>query len=189
MSLLQTATNIILHILQKVDAKNISISNPKTNRAVLTNVQYIEGHGSDDLKMMEHPIEDGSMIVDHIIDDPKSATVKIKIDDEDSASLSELQDLYKNRTPLVLKIKNEIYPNLCISSKPVSAAVENFNSSVYDLTFKEAQEAQTVYVKMKVPDVKNPKNASTIKTGQKVVKPKPKGSILRQAADKLRGVK
>lgn len=177
MSLLQTATNIILHILQKTDSKNIVIANPKNNNEVLTNVQYIEGHGSDDLRMMEHPIEDGSMIVDHIIDDPKSATVKIKIDDEDSSSLSELQNLYKNRTPLVLKIKNEIYPNLCISSKPVSATVENFNSSVYDLTFKEVQEAQTVYVKMKMPAVKNKKNASTIKTGHKVAKPAQKSVL------------
>ena len=172
MSILITATNLILHIKNKTDAQNISIYNPENNQAVFQNVLYIEGSASDDLKMMEHPKEDGTLIVDHIVNDPKTATVKLQINDDDSASLNEILDIYRSRTPLTVKIKNEVFTNLCISSKPVKAESSHYNTSIYDLSFKEVMVAKTTYVKMSVPQVKNPKNASTIKTGQKQAQPK-----------------
>ena len=167
MSILITATNYILHIKNKIDVKNIAVYNPKTNQEVFQNVSFIEGTATDDLKFMEHPIETGAAIVDHIIDDPKQATVKFQIDDDDSSSSNEVLDLYRSRTPLTVKIKNEIFTNLCISSKPVKADVEHYNTSVYDLSFKEVIEAQTTYVKMSVLQVKQKKHATTVKTGQK----------------------
>lgn len=187
MSILTTATNFVLHIKQKTDAKNIAVYNPKNNQEVFQNVLYIDGSATDDLKMMEHPKEDGTAIVDHVIDDAKKATVKFQIDDDDSSSLNEVLDLYRSRTPLTVKIKNEIFTNLCISSKPVKAEVSHYNTSVYELSFKEVMEAQTTYVKRSVPQVRNPKNASTVKTGHK--QPQPKPSILRIAYNKITGKK
>lgn len=190
MSILTTATNYILHIKQKIDAKNIAIYNPKTNQEVFQNVSYIEGSATDDLKMMEHPIEDGTEVVDHVIDEAKKVTVKFQIDDDDSSSLNEMLDLYRSRTLLTVKIKNEIYTNLCMISKPVKADVEHYNTSVYDLTFQEAIMAQTTYVKMSVPQVKNPKNASMVKTGQKQPQQtQTKPSILRIIRNKITGKK
>ena len=50
--------------------------------------------------------------------------------------------------------------------------------------------AQTVYVKMSVPQVKNKTNASKIKTGQKQgIKTKAKPSILRTWTNKITGRK
>lgn len=182
MSILTTATNYILHIKQKIDVKNIAIYNPKNNTEVLQNVLYIEGSATDDLKFMEHPIEDGTEIVDHVIDDVKKATIKLQIDDDDSTSLNEILDLYRSRTPLTVKIKNEMFTNLCMSSKPVKAEVSHYNTSVYDLTFSEAIIAQTTYVKMKVPQVKQKKNASIVKTGHK----QPKKSVLAGIKKKIK---
>lgn len=189
MSLLSTATNFVLHIKQKTDAKNIAVYDPKNNREVFQNVLYIDGSATDDLKMMEHPKEDGTAIVDHVIDDAKQATIKFQIDDDDAASLNEILDIYRNRTPLTVKIKNEIYTNLCISSKPVKAEASHYNTSVYELSFKEVMEAQTTYVKMSVPAVKNKKNASTVKTGHKQAQKKTSASILRIGLNKITGRK
>lgn len=183
MSILTTFTNFVLHIKQKIDVKNIAVYDSKKNKEVFQNVLYIDGSATDDLKMMEHPKEDGTAIVDHIIDDAKKATVKFQIDDDDSTSLNEILDLYRSRTSLTVKIKNEIFTNLCISSKPVKGEVSHYNTSVYELSFKEVMEAQTTYVKMSVPQVRNKKNASMVKTGQK--KPQPKPSILRIAYNKI----
>lgn len=174
MSILTTFTNYVLHIKNKIDAKNIIIYNPKTNQEVFQSVLYIEGSTTDDLKMMEHPIETGAEIVDHIIDDVKKVNIKFQIDDDDLTSLNEILDLYRSRTLLTIKIKSEIFTNLCITSKPVKAEIEHFNTSIYELTFTEAIEAQTTYVKMSVPQVKQVKNASTVKTGHK----QPKTSVL-----------
>lgn len=178
MTIFSTFTNIVLHIKQKTDVKNIAIYNQQNNSEIFLNVKYIDGSISDDLKMMEHPKEDGTAIVDHVIDDAKSANIKILIEDDDSTSLNEILNCYKNRTQVIIKIKNEIYSNFVMSSKPLKADVEHYNSTVYDLSFKEVMQAQTQYVKMRVPQVKNKKNASTVNTGQKQKKVTP--SILRQ---------
>lgn len=187
MSILSTFTNIILHIRQKTDVKNIAIYDQANNNEVFTNVQYIDGSITDDLKVMEHPKEDGAQVADHVIDDVKGATIKLIIADDDSSSLNEILECFKNRTLLTVKIKNEIYGNFIISSKPLKADVEYYNSTVYDLSFKEVMQAQTQYVKMSVPQVANPKDASIINTGHKQAIPQKKvtPSILRKGVNLL----
>lgn len=173
MSILTTLTNVILHIKQKVDAKNIAIYNQKDNIELFLNVKYIEGTVSDDLKMMEHPTATGVTIIDHVINEAKSGSIKLLIHDNDSTSLNEILDCFNANTPLVIKIKNEVFSNMYLSAKPVKADTDHFDSTVYDLSFKEVIQAITQYVKMSVPQVKQVKNASTLKTGQK----KPKSTL------------
>lgn len=191
MSILSTFTNIVLHIKQQADVKNIAIYEQENNTEVFQKVKYLDGSVSDDIKVMEHPKEDGTTIVDHVVDDPKTAVVKIIIEDEDVESLNEILDCYKNRTPLTIKIKNEIYSNFIISAKPLKADAEHYDKTVYDLSFKEVMQAKTVYVKMSVPEVKNKTNASKIKTGHKqgIVKKEAKPSILRSLTNKITGRK
>ncbi len=167
MSLFQTATNVILHIRQKVDVQNISVYDQDENQQILTGLQFLDGSVQDDKKLMEHPKENGTMVVDHVIDDPIQVTLQVLMSDDDSTSLNELQDLYKNSTPVIIKMKNELHSNLVMSSKPMKADSGHYNKTVYDLTFKEIQEAVTLYVKMSVPQVKNKKDASKVNTGHK----------------------
>lgn len=167
MSLLTTATNVILHIKQKIDAKNIAIYDQKENQQILTSLQFIDGSVQEDKKLMEHPKEDGTIVTDHEINDPISINVQVLVSDNDSSGLNEIQDLYRNNTYVIIKIKNEIHSNLVMSSKPMQADSSHYDKTVYNLTFKEIQEAQTVYVKMSVPQVKQKKNASKVKVGHK----------------------
>lgn len=184
-------TNYTLNIKETADVKNLVIYKQEDNSEAFMNVHYFEGSVSDDLKVMEHPLEDGTSIADHIIDDAKSATVRVIISDDDNTSLSEITDCYKNRTPLILKIKNNLYTDMIISSKPVKADPQYYDKTVYDLSFKEALRAQTQYVKMSVPQVQSPKNASTVNTGQKqaTVTNKVTPSLLRQGLNALTGNK
>lgn len=183
---LSTYTNFILHLKDKIKTKNITIYDQDKNEEIFKNLCYIDGNIQDDLKMMEHPLETGANITDHIIDDAKKGTIQCLIYDDDSSSLNEILECFRNRTQLIVKIKNEVFTDLCISSKPVKADIEHYNSTVYELGLKEVQWAQTVYVKMSVPQVKNKKNASTVKTGQKQPqKPKKQVSILAKMKKKL----
>jgi len=169
MSLLTTATNIILHIRQKIDVQNIAVYDQEENEQILTSLKFLDGSVTDDKKLMEHPKEDGTMIVDHVIDDPIQITLQCLLADDDSTGLNELHNLYKNCTQVIIKIKNELHDNLVMASKPMKANSDHFNYTVYDLTFKEIQVAQTVYVKMSVPQVKRKANASKINTGHKQI--------------------
>lgn len=189
--MISTQTNLALNINQKIDVKNIVLYNQEDNTEAFQNVTYIDGSVTDDLKVMEHPLEDGATIVDHVIDDAKSATVKLIIADDDISSLNEILEYYRNRTQLTLKLKNEIFTKFIISSKPVKGDPQYYDKTVYDLSLKEAIRAQTQYVKMSVPQVVQAKNASTVKTGQKQgqiqTQKKVSPSILRQGLDLFRG--
>ena len=107
MTLLSTFTNLILHIKNKTDVKNIVIYDQEENTEIFQKVRYIEGSVTDDLKMMEHPKEDGTAIVDHVIHDIKTAAITLIIEDNDIDSLDEILDYYLNHRPVIIKIKTK----------------------------------------------------------------------------------
>ena len=162
-----TKTNVPLKIKNKAEIKNIKVYDQETNDQIFGNVQYIDASVTDDKKMMEHPIEDGSMIIDHIVNDPKQVSMQLLISDDDYSSLNELLDYYYTSSPVVIKVKNEVFTDLVMSSKPLKVDTNYYDKTTYDLTFKEVQVAVTQYVKMSVPKVKNKKNASKVKVGRK----------------------
>lgn len=178
MALLQTFTNLALHIIQRSKIKNLAIYVQDGNTEALTGALIFDGSATVDKKTMEHPKEDGTVITDHVIDDPSKCNVKLLIYDDDAETLNELMDYYRNSTVLTVKIKNEIFSNLIINSKPLSADSDHYNATVYNISFKEVQEAITQYVEMPLSQVKNPTNASRVKTGHKQAQAQP--SILRK---------
>ena len=184
MSFLTTATNVILHIKQKIDVQNIAVYDQDENQQILTSLQFLDGSVTDDKKLMEHPKEDGTTIIDHIISNPIQVSLQCLVADDDSSVLEELHDIYRKCTPVIIKVKNELYDNLVMDSMPLKANSDHYNYTVYNLTFKEIQVAQTLYVKMSVPQVKKKANASKINTGHK----QPQPSIARIGWDKLSGL-
>ena len=178
MSLFTTFTNIILHVVQFKSFKNLAIYVQDGNTEALTGAKIFEGSATVDKKLMEHPKEDGTVITDHIVDDPSKCQVKLLIEDDDAETLNELMEYYRNSTVLTVKIKSEIFSNLVINSKPLAADSEHFNSTIYNISFKEIQNAVTQYVEMPQSQVKNPTNASRVKTGNK--QPQSQPSLLRK---------
>lgn len=174
----KTFTNLILHIIQRAKTKNLAIYVQDGNTEALVNALIFDGSATVDKKLMEHPKEDGTVITDHVIDDPSKCSVKLLIYDDDAETLNELMEYYRNSTVLTVKIKNEVFSNLVINSKPLSADSEHYNATVYNISFKEVLEAVTQYVEMPQNQVKNPTNASRVKTGHKQAQAQP--SILRK---------
>jgi len=165
MNLKSIATNVVLRVVQNLKNKNFAVY--KANDEVLKDVQFIEGSIEDDVALMDHPLEDGAVITDHMVFNPNKGSLSVLIDDEDQSSLAELNEYYHNGTPLTIKAKGEIYPNMVICSKPYKISVDHFNKTLYSLTFRAVQFAQTQYVKMSNDQVKNSKDSSTVKLGQK----------------------
>lgn len=179
MALFQTFTNLILHIAQRTKDKNLAIYVQDSNVEALVNAKIFEGSATVDKKLMEHPKENGTVITDHVIDDPSQVNIQLLIEDDDATTINELMDYYRNSTVLTVKIKNEVFSNLIINSKPLSASSDHYDSTVYNLAFKEVQEAITQYVEMPQDQVKNATNAGRVKTGQK--QPQAQPSTLRKA--------
>lgn len=179
MAIFQTFTNLVLHIIQRSKSRNLAIYVQDNSTEALQGALIFEGSAAVDKKLMEHPKENGTLITDHVIDDPSKCNVKILVYDDDATTLNELMDYYRNSTVLTVKIKNEVFTNLVINSKPLSADSSHYNATVYNVSFKEVQNAITQYVEMPQNQVKNPTNASRVKTGHK--QPQNQPSQLRKA--------
>lgn len=164
MTIVSTITNVVLRIVQSTGNKNFAVY--KDNKEVLEKVQFVDGKVEDDAKLMDHPLENGAIITDHLVFNPNKANFSVVIDDDDTTSLAEINEYYKNAVPLTLKAKGEMYPNMVIYSKPFNLSANYFNKTAYSLAFRTVQTADTQYVKMTQEQVKNPKNSSTSHSGQ-----------------------
>ncbi len=164
MTIKSTITNIVLRVVQATRNKNFAVY--KDNKEVLEKVQFIDGKIEDDAKLMDHPLENGAIISDHVLFNPNKAQFSVIIDDDDETSLAEIYQYYKNAVPLTVKAKGEMYPNMVIYAKPFSLSSTYFNKTAYSLAFRTVQTADTQYVKMSQEQVKEPKNSSTYHSGQ-----------------------
>lgn len=164
MTITSTFTNIVLHVALGTRNKNFAIY--KENNEVLTSVQFTEGGIDNDLKLMDHPLESGAIITDHEVFNPQKASLTVIVDDDDVSSLAEINEYFHDGTLLTIKAKGEMYPNMVICAKPYKVSSNYFNKTVYTLSFRTVQFAETQYVKITPQQTKKAKHASTVKTGQ-----------------------
>lgn len=164
MTIKSTITNVILRIVQNLKNKNFAVY--KDNDEVLKGVQFLDGSVDDDAKLMDHPLENGAVITDHVVFNPNKASFSIIVDDDEQGALSEINEYYRNATPLTIKAKGELFPNMVICAKPFKMSSNYFNKTAYSLSMRAIQVAETQYVKMTTEQVKNPKDSSTVKSGQ-----------------------
>ncbi len=165
MNLKSVATNVILRVALNTFNKNFAIY--KDNNEVLTRVHFLNGSINDDVTLMDHPLENGAVITDHEVFNPNKGSLSILLDDEDQSSLAEIDEYFRNGTALTIKAKGEMFPNMVICAKPFEVGADHFNKTVYNLSFRAVQIAQTQYVKMSTDQVKEPKHSSTVNSGQK----------------------
>ena len=181
--LISTFTNIVLHIVQFGKVKNFAIyeQNDTECKEIFTSVDFIDASVQDDVQLMDHPIEDGTVITDHEVKNPNEVSVTVIISDDDSSSLNEINQYYKNGTELIVKAKGEMYTNMVLAAKPFKVGTDYFDKTRYELRFRSIQKAQTQYVKMRAAQVKNKKNTSKQNLGHKQAKStsKPKISLLK----------
>ncbi len=164
MTIKSTITNVILRVAHYTKNKNFAIY--CENKEVLKKVAFIDGSIDDTATVMEHPLENGSVISDHVVFNPRKATLSVLIDDDDNESLAEVNEYYENSTLLKLKAKGEMCPNMIICAKPFKLNSSYYDKTSYSLSFKAVQIAESQYAKIPVDKVQNPENSSTVSLGQ-----------------------
>lgn len=164
MTIKSTITNVILRVTQYSKNKNFAVY--CENKEVLTNVAFIDGSVEDSATVMEHPLENGSVISDHVVFNPRKVSLSILLNDDDNESLAEINEYYENSTLLKIKAKGEMFSNMIIFAKPFKLSPSYYNQTSYSLSFKAVQLAESQYVKMPIDVVRNPENSSTVSLGQ-----------------------
>lgn len=141
---------------------NIEGENPVE---VLQNLEITRIAFEDAKKLFEHPLEDGSKIIDFSITEQKKATMQAYIAVDDEETLTELNQIYINGTLLRIRAENKIVENVVISSQPFELTGDIIDKTAYSISFQEAQFINPQYVSM--PNAKKKTNISRVNSGIK----------------------
>lgn len=157
----------------------------KRDQEVLGGLSVLNYNVNDDSQFIEHPIETGATIADHHVFNPIGINCRVAMPSKGflftDVSLSDmlygraetfentynqLVELYKTSSPLKIKTEANVYTNMYITSMPTDLDVNTADRQIFNISFKEAITVQPQYIKFPVNKVKNPANASYVKTGE-----------------------
>lgn len=90
-------------------------------------------------QLAEHPLEDGSRMVDHKIFLPKELSVIIYLSETGySSEYQTIKSLYEERKFITVQLKNDVYSNLQIVGLPHEESNANINRLIVQINLKEA---------------------------------------------------
>lgn len=175
-STLLSYTNIVLTVTSFGTGLKRFVAYDENNNEVLSGLEILKVNPEITSKLFEHPLENGAVIADHRILNPKTVNVQAYISSDDINTLKELNYYYIAGLPLKIRAENYVINNAYIEQQPLEISGSSLDKCLYSITFKEAEFVSPVYV----GSVKNPASASRVKTGVKQPKAV-KRSILKSA--------
>lgn len=119
-------------------------------------------------KLMEHPLEDGSTVVDHRILQPAEVELTIIADHE---LWQRYYAIYGEAELVTIQTKSTTYDNMVIESINSDETTDVFDRVPIVLKFKEVVFVETQFQALPPAAVSKKTNASTVKRGEQTGKP------------------
>jgi hypothetical protein len=119
-------------------------------------------------KLMEHPLEDGSTVVDHRILQPAEVELTIIADHE---LWQRYYAIYGDAELVTIQTKSTTYDNMVIESINSDETPDVFDRVPIVLKFKEVVFVETQFQALPPTAVAKKTNASTVKRGEQTGKP------------------
>lgn len=169
-------TNVVLTTGELGEIKKFQLWTKKNEvlKETLSALELSKINLEDNIKLFEHPIETGAVIVDHMILEPKECQIQAYINNDDEGTLRELEQLFITGTTMTMRADNKIVENVVIKSKPREISSSIIDKTLYSISFREAEEKEPVYVAMPPRKVTNKACASRVNSGVKQGTPKKK---------------
>jgi len=123
-------------------------------------------------KIMEHPLESGAVIADHIVFQPNEidlAVIPRPANYRDT--FQQIVAAYKAKKTVTVQTKTDTYANMAIEGMPYDLTSDMFDTVAVGLRLRQAIFVQAQFAQLPPAQVKKKSNASTTKTGQKVAAP------------------
>lgn len=127
--------------------------------------------------VMQHPLEDGSQIVDHLVQRLTEISYPVVIGGDYKTTLAEIRQIYKAGTLLIVQTRTGSYENMVLFDIPHEETAEGYDMISCVLKFREAR-----FIKPTLggPVPRTAKHANATKRGQiqPATPPAPRGSFL-----------
>ena len=142
---------------------------------------------NDATKLAEHPLENGAVVIDHMIPNPSTIKAQLVVDENDTESIDDLLYYYSNGILISIKAGAEFYNNMAIEEKPYEIKSDVFNRIIYNVSLKEVLRANTQFLALPTNKVANPSDSSTKNNGTQQATENKDKSILASVKDKIKG--
>lgn len=121
---------------------------------------------NESARAMEHPVETGTVITDHIIFEPNEIELSMVLPRGDYRSVyQQIEQIYKAAQVLSVQTRAATYNNMFIYRMPHIEDTEVYDALVIIVRFRQILIVQTTTQTLPAAAVKNPTDQSTINNG------------------------
>lgn len=166
--LIQNHKNVSVFLDDKEVLTGNLLRNQRATNALGLEAVILDAEVSETSKIMEHPIETGAVIADHKVINPVEIRLRITMPGyEYEPVIKELREYWRESVKLTVQTKAATYTNMVVCDIPHSETPQNVSRITFNIRLKQALEVKPQYIRLSVKQVKNPKNADTVKSGEK----------------------
>ena len=145
----------------------VSVTEGDTGRQVFAGARPIKVSIAESAKLMAHPLEDGSNIVDHRIILPIGVSLAVILRADDyRETYQEIRRLFRQSTRLTIQTKTDTYGNLYLQDIPHEESPDLFDTITMIIQLIETQIAVVQVLALPPAAVANPADTSTSERGE-----------------------
>ncbi len=145
----------------------VAVTEGDTGRQVFQGARPLRVSVAESAKLMAHPLEDGSNIVDHRIVLPIGVSLSVILRANDyRETYQEIRRIFRRSTRLTIQTKTDTYPNLYLQDIPHEEDPALFDTITMILQFIETQIAVVQVLALPPAAVANPADTSTSERGE-----------------------
>lgn len=137
-------------------------------RQLFPNARTIRALVGEKAKAMEHPLESGATMTDHIVFLPTEIELSFILDPEGfQDTYQQIKAAWQSATLVSVQTKTDTYPDMLILEPPHDEVPEMFDTVAIAVKLRQAILVAAQYAQLPKSQVKKKSNSSTVKTGQK----------------------
>lgn len=138
-----------------------------------------------DAKIMEHPIETGSIRQDFMIIQPVTIELSLMLlGNEYQPVYQQIKQYFMTGTPVSIQTKADVFPDMVIQAMPHEETPDMFDAIPLAVRLREVQQFTVQYQALTSTQVSQPADQSTVDAGQQ----QPKSSVLYDIGSFLGGI-
>ena len=158
-------------LLPNAAADVVAVFDSQLNQ-VFRGARPIKATVQEESKLMEHPVEDGTVITDNKIDLPVEIELSLLIPGLNYQSVyQQIKQLNAAGTLLTVQTRSGTYPNMLIQKFPHDEDPTMWDTLTLAMTLREAEFVTATYGTLPPRKVAKKKQSSTVNRGQQTTTP------------------
>ena len=154
-------------LIPSASADVVAVMEASSGRQVFAGARPLKATVAESAKLMAHPLEDGSNIVDHRIILPIGISISVILRADDyRETYQEIRRLFRQSVRMTIQTKTDTYTNLYLQDIPHEEDPALFDTITMILQFIETQIAVVQVLALPPAAVANTADTSTSDRGQ-----------------------